>query len=116
MEGLTAGTVAGYLVRQGWFPGIPVLAVEALSGGVSSQVFRVRLGDGREVVVKQPLGRLRVAEEWLCDPDRARNEAEALKRAEGLLSAGMSPRLLGFGGEDLCLLMEAAPRGIPTWK
>lgn len=51
----------------------PVIAIEPLSGGVSSDVFKVALGD-RTVCVKFAIERLRVASNWRAPV--CRNEAE----------------------------------------
>ena len=59
---LTVDTVGAYAVRRGLIPDASEAQVASL-GGVSNVVLAVR-ADDRQVVVKQALPRLRVAEEW----------------------------------------------------
>lgn len=57
------------------------MSLEPLQGGVSCDVFRVRLNSGT-VCVKQALAKLRVAADWRAPTDRAHVEAEWLREAE----------------------------------
>jgi 5-methylthioribose kinase len=115
VEPIDPSKVAQYFSDRGWFPGQTVIGVEDVVGGVSNTVLRVTLSD-RDVILKQPLPRLRVAEEWLSDIARASNEAAGLRLARCLLPETSSPLLLYEDATDHVLVMEAAPRGIPTWK
>ena len=72
-------TVVEHLRRRGLLDDDEV-AVRALSGGVSSDVVSVR-GRGVDLVVKRPLHRLRVSDEWIADQQRALIEARALRTA-----------------------------------
>src|ERR1035437_2922616 len=69
---LSADTVLEWLRGRGLLSTHTATA-EMLSGGVSRVVIAVR-GPGTEWVVKQPRARLAVEQEWLANPERARNE------------------------------------------
>jgi aminoglycoside phosphotransferase (APT) family kinase protein len=86
-------------------------AAEALAGGVSSDIWRVRLKSG-EVCVKRALPRLRVAQLWEAPVERNRYERLWLETANAIVP-GVAPRVLA-GGED-CFAMEYLP-GLPIWK
>ena len=80
-ELLTGETVGGYLAARG----IPARdAAEPLAGGVSNVVLAVRAQDGRELVVKQSLERLRVAAEWHAPKRRILSEAAGLATLRSL--------------------------------
>lgn len=112
-ELLCAETVGPYLVRRGLAPNRAVEAAE-LGGGVSNIVLAAR-ADGREVVVKQSLPRLRVAEEWLAKRERAITEAEALRLA-ARLTPGAVPEVLDLDREECALVIARAPAGWRSWK
>ncbi|RMF40786.1 MAG: aminoglycoside phosphotransferase family protein, partial [Alphaproteobacteria bacterium] len=92
-----------------------VVSVEALSGGVASDIARVRLR-GREICVKFALPRLKVAEEWRAPVHRNAAEyawlelASALFPGSGVKLYGRSERLHGFAMEYL------AGRDVRLWK
>jgi len=78
--------------------------VRELAGGVSALVGVVE--GGREPwVIKVPLGRLSVDDEWLADRSRGANEAAILAQLDGLLGPIRTPRLL-FYDDDHVLLGE----------
>ncbi|EJN13535.1 phosphotransferase family protein [Bradyrhizobium sp. YR681] len=97
-------------VQKAWatIDGAPDAAIEALdclSGGVSSDVWRCTLRSGRCIVAKRALPRLRVAMEWLADPRRGLMEARWL----GLMAEhlpGFAPRAIGYVADDRVLFME----------
>jgi hypothetical protein len=77
-EPLSTATVGTYLARRGLVEvGAPVEASE-LGGGISNIVLAVSSGPLR-AVGKQALPRLRVADEWLANPERAVTEGAALR-------------------------------------
>jgi 5-methylthioribose kinase len=90
------------------------LRVESLRGGVSADVFVVILG-ARRLVVKQPLLRLRVAQEWLSSPTRARVEAEATVFA-GRIRPRNVPEIVDIDDERNVIVMTAAPPAMDNWK
>ncbi|WP_138734401.1 phosphotransferase family protein [Modestobacter excelsi] len=106
------GALTAHLVRRGLATSADDLDVRTLAGGVSNDVVAVR-GPGLDVVVKQALGRLRVAEEWLADPARIDTEGRALRLA-GQLLPGAVPAVLDLS--DGYLVIERAPDSWRTWK
>lgn len=72
--------------------------------------------DGLRCVVKQSLGRLRVAEEWLSRRDRIHRESAALRAVAAGLPAGSVPAVLFEDRENFVFGMEAAPAGAQPWK
>ncbi len=112
---LSEQTVLAYLRRRGL--DIRGAAASRLSGGVSNVVLRV---DGpalpdNAVVVKQALGRLRVADPWFADRSRAHTEAAALAYL-GSRDAAHVPALIDDNPADHALTIAAAPASWGTWK
>ena len=79
---------------------------EALTGGVSSEIWRVELARG-PVCVKRALPRLKVAQVWEAPVERNGYEYEWLR-----IAGDAAPRLLARG--DGCFAMEYLP--YPVWK
>jgi tRNA A-37 threonylcarbamoyl transferase component Bud32 len=111
---LDAGSVVGYLVGRGVLREGRAVEVETLGGGVSNVVLGVR-GYERDVVVKQALPKLRVAEEWYAPEERSGVEAAALVLA-GELTPGVVPRVVDRDPQRHSLTVERAPRGWSDWK
>lgn len=107
-------TVVAYAVGRGLVPATAVRGAERLSGGVSNVVLRVRADTG-DVVVKQALGKLLVADDWFADRGRSRCEAAAL-RVLSDMTPDWVPRLLDDDAERSALAMVAAPSSWVTWK
>ncbi len=104
--------LAAHLAARGLVGSSAGLEVLPLAGGVSNDVVAVR-GPGFDAVVKQALGRLRVAEEWLADPARLDTEGRALRLA-GSIAPSAVPRVLDLS--DGYLVIERAPVDWSTWK
>ena len=106
-----AAQVRPYLRARGFFPGACAIHVEPLSGGVSCKVVRVRAdGAGDGLVLKQALGRLRVAVEWFSPPERIHREALGLRWLQRLEPAGAVPRFLFEDFASHLLAMSAVPQ------
>jgi aminoglycoside phosphotransferase (APT) family kinase protein len=88
------------------------LAVQALSGGVSSDIWRVDLPGGR-VCVKRALPRLRVAQVWEAPIERNRYERLWLQAAAAA-APGAAPRVLAWDDERGLFAMEYLD--FPVWK
>lgn len=87
-----------------------------LSGGVSSEIWRVTLPDGREICIKRALAKLKVAADWRAPVIRNRYEARWLARAAEA-APGCVPRLLGQHEGTGTLAMEFLPlEDHPVWK
>ena len=107
-------TVGDYLIERGVFDAVGAIEAAALGGGVSNVVLAARQR-GRRVVVKQALERLRVADEWLANPERVITEGDALRLAERLVP-GSVPEVLDLDPDAFVLTIAQAPAGWATWK
>ena len=88
---------------------------EQLTGGVSSDIWRIDLPRG-PVCVKRALGRLKVAAEWRAPVERNRYEA-AWMRVAGAAAPGAVPALLGQDAAEGALAMAYLPgETYPLWK
>ena len=91
------------------------IGVRELGGGVSNIVLLVELL-GRRWVVKQALGRLRVKDEWLSDPERVIREAESLRALRPILGEAAVPEVIHLDRANLLFIMTAAPPDALPWK
>ena len=91
------------------------IQVRELGGGVSNIVLLVELR-GRRWVVKQALGRLRVKDEWLSDPERVIHEAESLRALRPILGEAAVPEVIHLDRDNLLFIMTAAPPEALPWK
>ncbi len=92
-----------------------VIAVEPLTGGVSSDIFRVKL-DSRSACVKFAIDRLRVASEWRAPVSRSAAEHDWLSFV-GAAFPGLVPPLIGVDDANHAIVMEfLAPADHPVWK
>ncbi len=86
-----------------------------LSGGVSSDIFRVDV-EGRSFCVKRALAKLKVAADWRAPIERNHSEAEWLRVASEL-DPDAVPRLIAEDTEAGLFAMQwLAPDGHPVWK
>jgi len=104
--------VLAFLQRHGLAKPGEVVRGAALSGGVSSDIWRVDLEAG-PLVVKRALPRLRVAQVWEAPVERNRYERRWLDTANAILP-GVAPKVLA-GDDDGCFAMEYLPE-LPVWK
>jgi 5-methylthioribose kinase len=87
--------------------------VEALSGGVSSEIWRVETANG-PICVKRALPRLRVAQVWEAPVERNRYESEWFKVA-GEAAPRAVPRVLA-SGDGLFAMEYLPPARYSVWK
>lgn len=88
---------------------------ERLTGGVSSDIWRIDLPAG-PVCVKRALAKLRVAADWRAPVERNRFEAAWMVRANQAVP-GAAPQLLGQDARTGALAMQyLSPRDHPLWK
>jgi 5-methylthioribose kinase len=87
-----------------------------LSGGVSCEVSIVREASGREVVVKQPLAKLKVADDWRSNPERYEVEVRALRTLKELLGDGTVPAVLWVDASRQRFAMERIDARFRNWK
>ena len=104
------------LARMGLLPpDAPVPPARRLTGGVSSDIWRLDLPAGA-VCVKRALARLRVAADWQAPIERNRYEARWMQAANAA-RPGSAPRLLGQDEATGALAMEYLPEAdYPLWK
>ncbi|MBU6399237.1 MAG: phosphotransferase [Verrucomicrobia bacterium] len=105
-----------YLRQYGHLARLDLPKVTRLEGGVSNRTVRVDCGDGRVLVLKQALPRLRVATEWFSDPRRIDQEALGLRWLEHLAPPGAITPLLFHDPDRHLLAMQAVPLPHENWK
>jgi 5-methylthioribose kinase len=91
--------------------GIPVgghLTVEPLTGGVSSDIVRIRLADGTSYCAKRALQKLKVASDWQAPLERNHYEVAWLRRANAIVP-GAAPQVIGEDREHGIALLEYLP-------
>ena len=103
-----------YLIRRRLLEPNASASVVWLGGGVSAEVFAVET-PGARLVVKRPLPKLRVEEEWVADSERVVTEARALRLA-GRLTPGAVPAVLDLDEEERTLTLERAPWEWTNWR
>lgn len=91
----------------------PVQAA-ALTGGVSSGIYRVDLRSGR-YCLKQALPRLKVAKEWNVPVERVFSEIDWLQTVDRIVP-GHVPRVLGQDDAAKCFVMEFLGPEYRNWK
>lgn len=89
-------------------------ALVPLTGGVSSEIYRVQDGS-RTLVVKRALRQLRVKDPWFAPVSRNRHELEYL-RVVGSLVPGAVPALLDSGPWRGYVVMEYLGDDVTSWK
>jgi Phosphotransferase enzyme family len=103
------------LRRMGLLADGPVPSCQALTGGVSSDIWRVDLPAG-PVCVKRALPKLRVAADWQAPVDRNTFEARWMQWANAAVP-GAAPALLGQDTMSGALAMQfLPPADYPLWK
>lgn len=90
--------------------------ITALSGGVSSDILRIDLPDGRRMCVKRALAKLKVQADWRAPIERNRWEALWL-RVAGDIVPGAVPKVLTEDASSGLFVMEyLEPARHPVWK
>ena len=91
-------------------------AVEPLTGGVSSDIVRIRMADGRDFCAKRALKKLKVASDWQAPLERNHYEVAWLQRA-GEIVPGAVPKVLGEDqSAGIALLEYLPPERYRLWK
>lgn len=92
------------------------LQVAPLTGGVSSDIVRVTLPDGRQFCAKRALAQLKVAATWEAPLERNHYEIAWLRRA-GSIVPGAAPKVIAEDREHgIALLEYLPPTGYTLWK
>lgn len=107
--------VADSLARMGLTaPGEPVRA-ERLTGGVSSEIWKVDAG-GRSFCVKRALPKLQVRDDWSVPVERNLYERRWYERAAAAVP-GSAPTVLGHDDRQMLFAMAYLdPQTHPLWK
>ena len=82
--------------------------VTALTGGVSSDIVRIGLADGRQFCAKRALPQLKVATEWMAPVERNHYEVAWLRRA-GNIVPGAAPLVFAEDPVHGVALLEYLP-------
>ena len=91
------------------------VSLSPLTGGVSSEIFKVEIGE-RIFVVKCALAKLRVAADWQAPRSRNRHEADWFETVAQILPDAV-PRILARDDEAGLFVMEYFdPVSYPLWK
>jgi len=109
------GEIHAALRRMGLISAGERPPVTPLTGGVSSDIFRVDLAGG-PICIKRALARLRVAAPWYAPVER--NAAEvAWMRTAGAIVPGAVPEILGEDrAEKMFAMAFLHPGDYPVWK
>lgn len=90
--------------------------VEPLTGGVSSDIVRVTLADGRLACAKRALARLKVATDWQAPLERNHYEVAWLRRAS-VIVPGAAPKVFAEDeARGIALLEYLPPDDYRLWK
>jgi aminoglycoside phosphotransferase (APT) family kinase protein len=91
------------------------VAAERLTGGVSSDIWKVETG-GRTFCVKRAMPKLAVRDDWFAPVERNRYERLWYETA-GVRVPGLAPRVIGHDDEALLFAMEyLEPAAHRLWK
>jgi 5-methylthioribose kinase len=112
---LTEARAPEYLRTLGVAPAEGPIAIAALSGGISNVVLRATWAGG-DIVVKQSLPELRVAERWSFDRARILVERDCMDALGRLLPAGSVPSVVFSDDDNYIFAMTCAPAGGTVWK
>jgi aminoglycoside phosphotransferase (APT) family kinase protein len=90
--------------------------VSLLPGGVSSATVLVRLSDGRSMVLKSALPKLRTKVEWFSPVTRIHREAAGMRALANILPAGCVPGLIFEDHAEHLIAMTAVPEPHENFK
>jgi aminoglycoside phosphotransferase (APT) family kinase protein len=115
MQNTPPNDILDALARMGLLPAGTRAGGEPLTGGVSSDIWRIDLPSG-PVCVKRALAKLRVAADWRAPVSRNLYEARWMRRAAAAVP-GAVPALLGQDEATGTLAMQFLPAADhPLWK
>jgi aminoglycoside phosphotransferase (APT) family kinase protein len=104
----------GAILRRDGVIHDPAARITPLTGGVSSEIYRVEDG-GKVFAVKRALAKLKVADDWQVDLGRNAAEVDYLTCVGGLLP-GAVPAVLSVSRTDHYFVMEFLGDGFANWK
>ncbi|MCL2568978.1 MAG: phosphotransferase [Oscillospiraceae bacterium] len=103
-----------YLLDKGHMKAGEHCWIKYCGGGVSGTVAFVHV-DGREMIVKQALAKLKVKEEWLCDPNRMQIEMKSNEIYHRFVPEN-TPEVYFYDHDNYIFGREAAPEEAIMWK
>jgi len=103
-----------YLLEKGIIKKDEDYFIKYLSGGVSGTTAFVQAGS-QDMIIKQALAKLKVAEEWLCDPSRMEAEMKSNEIYHRLVPENV-PKVISYDPENYIFVREAAPDSCRMWK
>ena len=115
MEAAGLNTPLEFLRQAGLARSDESPVIEALGGGVSSDIWRVDLASGT-ACVKRALPRLRVAQKWEAPVERNRYEYLWLKKAAQAVPGAAPAVLAADDSAGLFAMQYLEPREHPVWK
>lgn len=115
MTAAEAAAIVGELARADGLTWEGPVVAEPLGGGISNDVFAVRLG-ARRVVLKTALAKLRVAADWRSDVDRIHREAACQRWLCEVLEPGEVPAVIWEDHDRHLYVMDHAPDEAVNWK
>lgn len=105
------------LRAKGLLPEAETLEYEALAGGVSSTLLRLRSpASDRSWCAKRPLRKLRVAGDWQVSPERAEAEARFLTTVRGWFPDAVPELIASEAASHLLVMEDLAPPRWRCWK
>ena len=105
-----------YLTARGCVKLGETVSFSNLLGGVSNRTVKVAWADGRGLVLKQALPKLRVNVDWFSSPERIGVEAKALRCLNRLAPPGTTPAFVFEDMPNHLMGMEAVPEVHENWK
>ena len=90
--------------------------VTPLSGGVSSDILRLDLPDGRRMCLKRALPKLKVQADWRAPIERNRWEAQWLRVAGSIVPGAVPAVLAEDAGAGMFVMEYLEPDLHPVWK
>lgn len=103
-----------YLLEKGIIQGPEEYSFHYCKGGVSCTVALVHIGE-RIIILKQGLAKLRVQEEWECDPNRMYIEQRCNQIYHQFVPE-CAPEVYFYDEENYIYGREAVPEDWHTWK
>jgi len=111
----TIHDVKKYLIKSGIIDNSDEPIIENLTGGVSSNVWKIAVNNKRWVM-KQALRKLKVEAEWFSDVERIHREHEVMVALSDLIPRRVIPAVLHVDYINHIYMMECADEGAQTWK
>lgn len=108
--------VLASLLRSAGLQDRTIVAVEPLSGGVSSDIVRVQLDDGRQFCAKRALDQLRVADDWRVPVGRNHFEVAWLRLAGAVVPQAVPTVFAEDAQAGAALLAFLPPADYVLWK